>query len=261
MYIKASALLQINDTVISFDDYPMKWRYENTFGNEPNFMEITLPNLSKELTESLESGAIVVFQLGRDNKFGNLITGYVDKVETVVESDFTHTYTLRVIELEDAIFTEVSTSYKKGTKASYIIQDLASMCGVTINSIDLAKDVVYLGGYVAYGKFSNILRKICDTCNSKFSVDGTSITIYNINSDSINSATLVDFDSGLLREAEKFKEKDKPYTHKITMVADTGIRKNSILYVRCDNLTSYVRVHSYTISDFIGEYLVELMEA
>lgn len=255
MYYRANAVLKISDIEISFEDYNFDWSYESNDDDTPNFLEISIANLSSELRNSIKKNNTAIFYFGYNGEVSEFLTGAINVISHEYNSTGITTK-LKIIESAITNYSNISTSYSKGTKADYIIKNIANLASISINDLVLVNNIVYKSGYVAYGKAINLIKQIAASCGSSMKVNGNVIDIYNPSSTSKKLNYLIDFTTGLLAEPEELKEDDKEYDYKIKMMAYSDFKKNSIFKIDSDTYDGYVQVLKFTIDNFVAEYVV-----
>lgn len=263
MLEKSVAEIKIGTSLITFDKYNFAWSYESKNDNNPSFLELTIPNLSKEFQKSINKNTVVSFSFGSGNSVGVLVTGYVDKKEVTKLDNVTEMTRLIVLDSDVSVFNDINKSYVKNTKSSYIIKDICDNVGLILKQLELKSDKQYLSGYVAYGKAVNIIKKIVSDCKSNIKIDGVELSIYDTTKQSKNSISLIKFGTGLLEEplpTEWGKDEEQIFDYSVRCIAIANLRKNSIIRVEGSELKFYGKIIEINITDFIATYYVAVME-
>ncbi|WP_268914123.1 hypothetical protein [Lentilactobacillus sp. SPB1-3] len=71
-------------------------------------------------------------------------------------------------------------SYKKGTKASTIIKDIAKRAHIPLGALKLNYDHKYANGYTVSGKPLNAIKKVADSANTDIVISGSKLYIREI---------------------------------------------------------------------------------
>ena len=266
-YFNRETFLKIEK--FDYSEFKVDWEYN--IGLEESVAELTLTlfNLSKTSIERLKKGNVIEFGFGYDSEIVGFFYGTVDSY--TVENGITKTITIKAYEYSKSVFKKISRSYLKGTKASYVINDIADQCRFNLKRLELKKDTVYKGGYNIYDLPLIALKKIATSCGSKFKVDGDNVYIFSKN-DGMNQGIEFNFDSGLLTDvntiqssvATDIEEDDDTESRKegyakssanynVTTLANPNVKKFDLIKV----LGTIYRVDSIKINDWKTEMEVK----
>ena len=110
MYMRAGAILKIANVEISFDDFKFEWSYTAEDDDTPNFLELSLHNLSSELKSSIKKGISTIFNFGYGDDISEFIVGVVDTVTHERQSTSIVTK-IKIFESDITNFSNISTSF------------------------------------------------------------------------------------------------------------------------------------------------------
>lgn len=258
-YKKSIAEIRINDTIIKSETYDFTWAYEAKDDGTPSFLTLRIPNLSKEFRLGIEVGDPVIFNFGFDEDIGALVEGTVE-TKTYESSDIVTNYTiLKVLDVDNKVFGNVSKTYENKT-TEYIIKDIATNLGLDIIQLDLGTNTSHITGYTAYGKGINIIKQLVEKNGSELKLEGNTLSIYLEGDEATENHYLYNFENGLLEEPKECEEEGKAYTHMFTALANNALRKNSIVRIESEDISSYCKILKYSVEDFVGTYYVKVLE-
>jgi len=257
--IISTAKLQIAGLIITNEEYEFDWRYQDKNDNNPSFLEISLPNLTKKFQNKILKGTQAIFDFGFDKIGGTLVNGTVDTKTVSFPDDVTEITKLKIIEIDVNGFSEISKSYKN-KKTSFIIQDIANELGYIIKTLELKSDILQQNGYVAYGKGINIMKKLVQQANINIRIEGNFIYIYDTDIEVKETSYIIKFGAGLLKAPLQIEETGKDYDYVIEALANPEIRKNSVIKVETENLNSFCKVIELDLDNWVGQYFVKVME-
>ena len=110
----------------------------------PNEAEIAVFNISKNTISQLKNNEEITVEAGYGEDTGVIFSGRISYVKTTREGCDNRT-TINAIDKEDFENDSLqSLSYKKGTKASYILKDLISKLNLPVAMFEVAKDILLL---------------------------------------------------------------------------------------------------------------------
>jgi len=258
-FLQSKATLTIDNTIIDFTTYPFTWTYTDSDDDTPSYLEVDIPNLTKEFRESITTDSSVVFNFGFDDDVGTLIQGYVDKKTHSMEDAVTDKTHIKVLDTDSNVYETVTKTYiNKSTK--YIITDLADKLGLIVKELDLKNNISHINDYVCYGKGLPLLKKLVNQCGSKLRIEGNQIFVYNPSNESTDNYYLITFDTGLLSPPEEYTEDKKEYTHSFTCLANHNLRKGSVVRVECDDFKQYCKILKMSLTDWTATYYVKTLE-
>lgn len=250
-----------------------------SFGDkeEPDVSEVTIYNLSDHSINEIEKQGYCVVNAGYKElgNIGNVLSGDIEDVNT----DWQGLDKVTKIKVSDGgkawRTSELNATYEKGTKASFIMRDLANVMGYEIVEITPKEDKVYKLGKTIQGPCSNSLKQLVKDTNSKMFINKNRITIrdekkgydtgFVLNGETglIGSPTLNKDDSGDKTEArgktkDKKKNKEEKKTWKVVCLLNPKIETDSIIKIESRSLNGTFRVISGKhTNDFNTELKVE----
>ncbi len=250
-----------------------------SFGDkeEPDVSEVTIYNLSDHSINEIEKQGYCVVNAGYKElgNIANVLSGDIEDVNT----DWQGLDKVTKIKVSDGgkawRTAELNATYEKGTKASFIMRDLANVMGYEIVEITPKEDKVYKLGKTIQGPCSNSLKQLVKDTNSKMFINKNRITIrdekkgydtgFVLNGETglIGSPTLNKDDSGDKTEArekdkDKKKNKEEKKTWKVVCLLNPKIETDSIIKIESRSVSGTFRIISGKhTSDFNTELKVE----
>ncbi|WP_051302794.1 phage protein [Salibacterium aidingense] len=144
---------------VEFDDNP-----------EKNHAEVVFFNLSHDRINRISRGDPLIINAGYQEDVGTVFVGAVYESDTVKEGVDRQT-TVRAVDATDQRDKlRVNKTYKEGTKASQIIEDLCGIVGLSIGALNLPEDVQYRQGKHEAGTILYRLRLLAEDCGAKFHI-------------------------------------------------------------------------------------------
>lgn len=146
---------------------------------EPNISELHFYNLSNSTINNIKKGDKVIVNAGykRINNIGNILTGKVEDIETNwqgVDKKTTLLVSDGAVEWRNTILNK---TYKQGTKASFIMRDLANYLGYEVVEISPVDDLTYLRGKTISGNVAEYLQQLVNETNSKMFINKNRLVI------------------------------------------------------------------------------------
>ena len=258
-YKQSIAKIRINNIIINYDNYNFDWNYEAKDDSNPSFLELRIPNLDKNDRNNIKKNDPVIFDFGFDNDIGTIIQGRVDQKSFESFDSVTNYTVIRVIDVASNIFGQISKTYKN-KNTEYIIRNIASQLGLIIKQLDLNTNTSHINDYVAYGKGINIIKQLVEKNGSKLKLEGDLVYVYKEEDERIINPFLYNFDTGLITEPNKYEEENKEYTHVFKALANHKLRKDSIVRIESEDLKSYCKILKYSVSNWVAEYYVKILE-
>lgn len=257
MFIDRICEVQIGGLLFNSEEFEIVWGYSVGDDDTPANFDIKIANLSQETNKQINILDSVVLKFGYEKDAGIFATGFIDEIE-VDRNGTDHWTNLRCIEAETDIQKKVSRSYSKGTKSSYIIKDLCSICNLNLKELDLGSDKTFNTGYNIYSKPIMALRELAGDCGCKMEVSGKNVRIYTKKTKKEHVALLT-FESGLLANPlvnKKSNIEEDEIEHDITVkaLALNDVKKGDLIKVECPTLNAVLLVAELDISDWEGEY-------
>lgn len=130
--------LQIGNVVFTSDDFDISFKVENTIGSEAGSAEITIYNLANTTKAKIVKDTAIQLKAGYESSgYGIIFLGKIDKVYGKTEGGDIKT----TIEALDAMIDLLKGEHirkfsPKGTAVSTIIEELFTVAGVAIGTIE-----------------------------------------------------------------------------------------------------------------------------
>ncbi|KOP82012.1 hypothetical protein AMS60_05650 [Bacillus sp. FJAT-21945] len=172
---------------------------------EPNESVISVYNLSRNTINQLKGKEKITLNAGYKQDHGVLLSGYISKVETKNNKPDLVT-TIYVLDAKpfDTKKT-VKKNYKKGIKASFVLNDLTASLGLKVGVLKLPKDKVYAKGYSVNGETIEALNKIANDCGASVYINKGQVYIRSLK-EGDDSRFKLTSDTGLIDSPEPFEE-------------------------------------------------------
>lgn len=258
--------LTIGDKSIkNYGDNALNCGFEVSFSaktSEPDLSKVTIYNLSEDTINNIKKNDIVLINAGYEGDIGNILNGTVQKTET----EWQNVDKITTIFVTDGgknwKNSTTNKTYQNGTKASYIIRDLANIMGYEVGEIAPVQDIIYQLGKSVSGPTRNSLQTIVKDTKSKLFIDGNKLYVRAINKSTPNGY-LVNSDTGMIGSPEKVEEeKDEKVTikYKVKCLLNYHIRKDNLIRVESRTINGNFRVESgtHTGSDE-GDFITEMV--
>ena len=252
MLFNQIAKLQINDKIIEYPALYLEFTYK-TDENESAILELNVYNLSDNTINSFKKEDPVIFQIGYDKDIGILTEGFISSIKT--EGGVDKVTKIKVNETDLNFYKKIDKTYTKGTKASYIIQDICSNVGLYIKKIELLEDFSFENGYSQKGIALNLINNIVEKTGSKITIKGNKIYIYNKEEKGIEVIKL-NYKSGLLKEPQKVEEEDKEYNYIVNSLPFYKLKIGDFIYVDSNKFKGTVKILKIEISGWEAKYYV-----
>lgn len=224
--------------VVPFDD-----------DSEANEAEIIAYNLSDTTIRALKYNSVITIEAGYRGDTGLIFSGYISKVTTKSQG-LDKITTIKAIDDTDLQERDiVETSYKAGTKASYILKDLVSKIKLPVAVFKIRRDHTYKDKTKVTGGLMENVRKYAEVCGVSVYINNGKIYVRHI-SEGDNISFIVKADSGLI-SVEEFEEeqtaedyKDVTKGYKLEMILQHRLTTASIVNVSAQNISGQFRVRS-----------------
>lgn len=224
---KRKAIVRIGPA-ISIDREDFKFTFEVPFDDdtEPNEIKVEIYNLSKETIAAIQKNDTLTIEAGYvSDDTGIICSGKVTTFTTSTSGldKITTIYALDSQDLDEK--TIASKSYASGTKASYILKDLANQLGIPIAVISIQNDVSYPEGWTVDGKITDEMQKIAVHCGVSVYINKGYLYVRSLD-DGDDAYFELSVDTGLLDSPEEFYEEEEVTEEDQKYVATkTGKRK------------------------------------
>lgn len=244
---------------------------------EPDVSSVTIYNLSDATINDIKKDGYLYLNVGYKglNNLSNILTGEIEEANT----DWQGLDKATKITVSDGgkkwRTAELNKTYKAGTKASQIMQDLANVLSYEVVEIKPKNDKVYKLGKTIKGKASKSLSQLVDDTESKMFINKNRLVIrgqkegyqtgfvLNTKTGLIGIPTLNKDESGdktedVAKEKDKKKNKETKKTWKVQCLLNPKIETDSIIKVESKAVNGTFRVISGKYGhDFTMELEVE----
>lgn len=244
---------------------------------EPDVSTVTIYNLSDNTINDIKKDGYLFLNVGYkdEGNIANILTGEIEDIETT----WSGLDKVTKITVSDGAKkwrkAELNKTYKEGTKASQVMQDLANVMGYEVVEINPKNDIVYKLGKTIRGSASKSLAQLVDDSESKMFINKNRLVIrdqkkgyqtgFVLNADTglIGLPTLNKDESGdktddVAKEKDKKKNKETKKTWKVTCLLNPKIETDSVIKIECKALNGIFRVISGKhTKDFDTELEVE----
>ena len=237
---------------VSLSNENLDFEFEIPFDDdlEANEAQITVYNLSKNTIEALKWNNPITVTAGYKDDTGVIFSGRISKVTTRKEGvdKVTKIYAIDSSSLEDSGLVDIS--YKKGTKASYILQDLLKKVKLTVAVFEPRRDWTYKNEVSVDGSLIENIQKYAQVCGISVFVNKGKIYARHISQgDNINFE--VSEETGLIESPEEFEEevtaedyKDIVKGWKFKMILQHRMTPGAIVTLRSINAWGQYRIRS-----------------
>ncbi len=170
---------------------------------EPNESTIEIYNLKDSTIAAIKQNDVCTVTAGYEGDTGVILKGRVSFVETNSEipDKITTIYVLDSEDLSDR--TIKSKSYASGTKASYILKDLASKLKLPISAMKLPTDIKYSKGWTVEGKIAEEMAKVAKHCGASLYINKGNLYIRPL-TEGDNTNFVLSVETGLLDVPTEF---------------------------------------------------------
>lgn len=255
----------------------------NQDGTQPQ-CSVTIQNLSKDHEALFKKGRHIILKAGYDDNFGVLSEGTISSVYPDTYDGTTHTLEIHWAEGKDyssnakvtstATTTKTTTkkttvtingkkktlsyttkkkvhmnlTFKKGTKASTIINRISRDSGIPLAKVHLKKDVVYTKGYTVSAKAEAVLKEIATKCGSQLYYRSADLVIDDVTSiDGYTEHAYLTPTTGLVEQPSLQVGDDGKVTYSVVSNLNPSITAGSIVEINNnDGIHVTIRVTSGT---------------
>lgn len=207
---KRKAIVRIGPAIVINRD-SFKFTFEVPFDDdtEPNEIKVEIYNLSRETIAAIRKNDKLTIEAGYvSDDTGIICSGRVTKFTTSTSGldKITTVYAIDSQDLDEK--TIASKTYASGTKASYILKDLAGKLGIPIAIIDIEQDVTYPQGWTVDGKITDEMQKVAVHCGVSVYVNKGYLYVRSLD-DGDDAYFELSVETGLLDSPEEFYEEEE----------------------------------------------------
>ena len=200
------ATVKCGQVTISSETLDLEFEVPFDDDMEPNEAEITVYNLSDNTIKQLKKDAEISITAGYKGDTGVLFKGYISKVKTVHEGADKVTTIYAMDDIKD--HTVESLSFKKDTKASYILETLIKKTGIPVAAFKVRRDHTYKDSQTVDGDLMENISKYAEVCGiSVYVSKGKIYARYIKEGDNLNFN--VSPDTGMIDYPSSFTEEIK----------------------------------------------------
>ena len=190
----------------SSSDLFITFNVQKTAKEQSNSCTVTIANLSEQTRNSIkEIDDVLTLSAGYEEDVGAKVIFTGDVVR--IKHNINPPDIITEIECGDGIKTlretRASTSYKDGTPAKNVLNELAKKMGLPIREIPEDIDEQYVQGFSHAGSIRDAINKVTDRLGLEWSVQNEEIQILKKGLASKGSAINISFETGLLEYPEK----------------------------------------------------------
>lgn len=255
-------VLKSGDITIKNSDLDIEFDISFDDDTEANESEVVIYNLTTTTCNKLKRNQKVTLEAGYNKDTGIILNGYISKKITIQEGVDKKT-TLYIIDNNQLKEKKIeSISFKKGSKASYILKTLINKVGLPLGAFKIKRDYTYKDKVTVDGGLMENIKKYTKVCGVSAYICKGKIYVRSLR-DGDNIKFTVKPETGLLsieefeeeEEIEKYKDVTKGLN--ISMLLQHRITTASIIQVQSKNFKGTYRVrsgkHTYDGINFLTE--------
>jgi len=239
------------------DDFEIDFTVEFGDSDDPDISEVIIYNLSNQTISEIKSKAGVILNAGYDGDVGNILTGKIEKQETVWEGVDKAT---RLYVGDGSIewgVKKANKTYQAGSTSKYIINDLAKQLGLEIGEIKLVKNVTYKKGRTITTQLQQALRSIVKDTGSRMFIDKGKLYVRPPSKGTV-TGFLLSADTGLIESPQVTEEEDKKgkkiIKYNIRCLLNHRITTDSIIQVKSKTINGNYKVKK---GKYYGDFTME----
>lgn len=156
------ATVKSGQVSISSETLDLEFRVPFDDDVEPNEATITIYNLSDNTVKQLKKDAAISITAGYQSDTGVLFSGFISKVKTTYEGADKVTNIYALDDIKDHSIQSIS--FKKGAKASYILQTLIKKTGIPVAVFKVRRDHTYKDSQTVDGDLMQNIKKYAKVC-------------------------------------------------------------------------------------------------
>ena len=215
---------------------------------ESNEAEIIIYNLSKTTRQALKAKNQITITAGYGEDTGIIFDGKIAKVKTTNEQTDEKTVIKAYDYIGGAEEELKDKTYKKGTKASYILKDLLGYLDPPIAVFSTPRDHTYKDEVKISGSIWEEIKKYAEVCKVSAYINKGMIYVRPL-SEGENVNFIISADTGLIGSPEEFSEEvtAEDYTdiitgYKLKMLLQHRMNTAAIADLKTVNVTGQFRV-------------------
>lgn len=194
-----------NNITLKNDDFKITFSVPFDDDMEVNMAEVTVCNLTDSTINKLRRNDVITIEAGYGKDTGIICSGRITNVKNIHNGVDKET-TIEITDGPDLSSKSLENkTYANGTKASYILRDLANKLKLAIAKFQVPNDVKYTSGYVVDGSITEAMQNVAMHCGVGCYIHKSKLYIRPITSGDDLQFTL-SADTGLLGTPEAFSE-------------------------------------------------------
>ena len=194
-----------NNITLKNDDFKITFEVPFDDDMEMNMAEVTVCNLTDSTINKLRRNDTITIEAGYNTDTGIICSGRISNVSTKHDG-IDKTTTIEIKDGPDLSNKSLTNkTYANGTRASYILRDLAKKLGLAIAKFQIPNDIKYWDGYVVDGSITEAMENVAMHCGVGCYIHKSKLYIRPITSGDDLRFTL-SVDTGLLGSPEAFSE-------------------------------------------------------
>lgn len=254
------AIVTTTSAKINSEELDLEFRVPFDDDTEANEAEIIVYNLSNSTVQALKYNDTLTIEAGYKGDTGVIFAGRISKVTTKKEGldKVTVIKALDDMNLKERDIAEIT--YKKGTKASYILKDLLNKVGLPIAKFEIKRDHTYKDEVKVSGALMENVKLYAKVCGISAYINKGKIYAQHLTKGE-EITFLVNADTGLIGSPSESEEEvtAEDYTDVIKvyewdMLLQHRLTTAAIVNLTSQNITGRFRVRS-------GEHIFNADEA
>lgn len=194
-----------NNIMLKNDAFKMTFNVPFDDDMEMNMAEVTVCNLTDSTISKLRRNDIITIEAGYNLDTGIICSGRISNISTKHDG-IDKVTTIEIKDGPDLSSKSLTNkTYANGTRASYILRDLANTLGLAIAKFQIPNDIQYGEGYVVDGNITEAMENVAMHCGVGCYICKSKLYIRPITSGDDLRFTL-SVDTGLLGSPEAFSE-------------------------------------------------------
>lgn len=244
------AIIKSGDVSLSSEELDIEFTVPFDDDIEANEAEIIIYNLSKTTIQALKYDNEISIIAGYKGDTGVIFKGFISKVTTKTEGvdRVTIIKALDDVDLKERDLTEIT--YKKGTKASHILQDLIGKTKLPLAVCNPRRDHTYKDEVKIGGGLMENIRKYAEVCGISVYINQGKVYARHI-SEGENISFEISVDTGLIGSPEEFEEeitaedyKDVVKGYEVEMILQHRMTTAVITKLTSHNVSGEFRVRA-----------------
>lgn len=198
--------------------------------------EIEILNIKDDLRNVFTSSLKVIFNIGFGSFLGELVSGYIRNVE-----EEGTTIKFEIMSDSKKFLKKYSQWYDRYVREDFIVRDIATNLGLTINGAELLEEFRRPNGATVRGTGIGSIRKICNARGLGVTTYGNIIKIYKIDDSGVVGSVLLKYDSGLTN-VTKYTKEDKTYDYIVHSLPIPTISQGDLIKVEHEKLNGVCKI-------------------